>query len=105
VKIDVEGYEAEVLASLATALPALSFEYSPAAPLVALACIDRLEALAQYQYNWSIGESHQLARDTWLDARGLRALLAEMPATAASGDVYARRNRLPREERDSGLGT
>jgi FkbM family methyltransferase len=90
-KIDVEGYEAEVLAGLATPLPALSFEYSPAAPSIAADCIDRLEALARYEYNWSIGESHRLARDGWLDAPALRALLAALPANAPSGDVYARR--------------
>ena len=90
VKIDVEGYEAEVLAGLATALPALSFEYSPAVPAVARACVDRLEALGRYQYNWSIGESHRLESAAWLDARALHGKLAALAANAPSGDVYAR---------------
>src|SRR5882672_3234448 len=89
VKIDVEGYEAEVLAGLATALPALSFEHSPAAPKVALECVDRLEALGRYRFNWSRGESHELAAREWLDGDALRAMLASLPPDAPSGDVYA----------------
>lgn len=89
VKIDVEGYEAEVLAGLATALPALSFEHSPAAPKVALECVDRLEALGRYRFNWSRGESHELAAREWLDGDALRAMLTSLPPDAPSGDVYA----------------
>jgi FkbM family methyltransferase len=89
VKIDVEGYEAEVLAGLNTAVRALSFEYSPAAPQVALECVDRLEALGSYRFNWSRGESHELAARDWLDARALRAVLTALPPIAPSGDVYA----------------
>lgn len=92
VKIDVEGYEAEVLASLATPLPALSFEFSPAAPAVALDCVERLEALARYEYNWSIGESQRLTQERWLDAHALRAMLAALPTDAPSGDIYAKRS-------------
>jgi FkbM family methyltransferase len=89
VKIDVEGYEAEVLAGLKTAVRALSFEYSPAAPQVALACVDRLEGLGHYRFNWSLGESHELAARHWLDAPALRAMLTALPPAAPSGDVYA----------------
>ena len=89
VKIDVEGYEAEVLAGLATPVRALSFEYSPAAPKIALDCVDRIAALGRYRFNWSLGESHELASDTWVDADALRALLASLSAHSPSGDVYA----------------
>ncbi len=89
VKIDVEGYEAEVLAGLDTAVPGLSFEYSPAARAPAVGCIARLSALGEYRYNWSLGESHTLRANRWLDADALRALLESLPPDAPSGDVYA----------------
>src|SRR5690606_24517438 len=60
VKIDVEGFEAETLAGLSTALPALSFEYLAAARHIALECVERLETLGEYRFNWSPGESHVL---------------------------------------------
>lgn len=89
VKIDVEGYEAEVLAGLSVPLASLSFEYLPAARDLALACTERLEALGGYRYNWSAGESHRLAECGWLSAADLCERLRAMPADGPSGDVYA----------------
>lgn len=90
VKIDVEGLEPEVLTGVSEPLPALSFEYLAAAPEAALACIERLESLAAYRYNWSPGESHRLASAAWLDAEAIRGVLADLAAGSGSGDVYAR---------------
>lgn len=88
-KIDVEGYEAEVLAGLSAPLRALSFEYLPATRGVALECVERLSALGRYRYNWSLGESHRLASERWLGAAALQAHLSSLPAGSPSGDVYA----------------
>jgi FkbM family methyltransferase len=88
-KIDVEGYEAEVLAGLDTALPSLSFEYVPATCALALACMDRLAALGRYRFNRSIGESHRLASPEWLGAGAMREILVSLGPNAPSGDVYA----------------
>lgn len=87
IKIDVEGLEGEVLAGLSQPPPALSFEYLTVARDRALACVDRLEALGEYRYNSSQGESHRLAWTPWLDAAGMRAALPRL--TQGSGDVYA----------------
>ena len=89
-KIDVEGYEAEALAGLSTAVAALSFEYTPSAPDIAIACVDRLSALGEYRYNVSRGESHRLWLREWVDGSAIKALVAELPARAGSGDIYAR---------------
>jgi FkbM family methyltransferase len=89
VKVDVEGFEAAVLAGLAAPVRALSFEYLPASRDVAIECVERLAALAAYRFNWSIGESHRLSSDEWLDADGMRARLRGLPEHAPSGDVYA----------------
>lgn len=93
VKVDVEGLEADVLQGLTLPLPALSFEYLPAARDVALACVERLETLGRYQYNWSVGETHRFAVPDWIDATRIREVLTRMPVAAGSGDVYARRLR------------
>ncbi len=89
VKIDVEGAEARVLAGLSQPVPALSFEYVPAAKMTALACVDRLAALGDYRFNRSAGESHRLDLDEWTDARTIRAWLAALTPDEKSGDVYA----------------
>lgn len=91
-KIDVEGYEPEVLAGLSRAVPALSFEYTPWRIEPALACIERLERLANYRFALSREESFRFVSDPWCDGVALRRLLREEAAArqAMFGDVYAR---------------
>ncbi|MEE9611087.1 MAG: FkbM family methyltransferase [Desulfatiglandales bacterium] len=90
-KIDAEGYELEVLYGLSKAIPALSFEYIPAAINIALDCIERVGQLAMYEFNWSPGESRQLQSAVWLSPDEMAAHLTNIPAYGRSGDVYARR--------------
>jgi FkbM family methyltransferase len=89
-KIDVEGYEQEVLAGLSQALPALSFEYIPATIELALVCVERLAQLGEYEYNWSLGEQHRWQSAHWLAAKQLTAFLKTLAPDAPSGDIYAR---------------
>lgn len=89
-KIDVEGYEAEVLRGLHTPLPVVSFEYIPAAIGVAADCLDELARLGDYEYNWFTGESHRWATPDWLSAPAMRQRLEQLGGGRASGDVFAR---------------
>ena len=92
-KIDVEGYELEVLRGLSQPLPALSFEYIPAALETALGCIARLGELGAYAFNWkpaALGESYRLQSASWLSPDAMAAQLKSLPPDGASGDVYAR---------------
>ena len=52
-KIDVEGFEAEVLGGLSRPLRALSFEYLPMAHDATLKVLDLVENLGAYEYNYS----------------------------------------------------
>lgn len=87
-KIDVEGFELAVLQGLSRPLAALSFEYIPAAIDMALACINRLEELGEYQYNLAPGETHRLQFVNWLSAGEMSQYLGQV--REGSGDVYAR---------------
>ena len=90
VKIDVEGYEAEVLRGLSRPVRWIAFEYLPAARDVTTACLDQIEALGPYRYNLVTGEGRGFALPDWTDVGGLRAALAARAADGRSGDVYAR---------------
>lgn len=90
VKIDVEGGEPAVLAGLSRPVPALSFEYLPRALDYARLCTERLDAIGAYEYNWSFGESSQLADERWMTAGALMAALATPLAQRRPGDCYAR---------------
>lgn len=89
VKIDVEGGEPEVLAGLGTPLAGLSFEYLPGALSSVRACVERLAVLGRYVYNWSPGESFELAGPVWLTGDQIESALSTA-GTGRSGDVYAR---------------
>jgi FkbM family methyltransferase len=93
-KIDVEGFEVDVLAGLSRPLRGLSFEYLPPAHDAALAALDRTEQLGAtaggYVYNYSPIETMRLASDRWLDAAELVRLLERFRPLGRSGDVYAR---------------
>ncbi len=89
-KIDVEGFEADVLRGLSSPIEVLSVEFIPAAIDVALACVDRLTELGPYRFNISLGESLRLGSGAWIDADRLRAWLEHRPLEAPSGDIYAR---------------
>ena len=89
-KIDVEGYELEVLQGLTYPVPALSLEYNPAVPEMALDCISRLTALGDYEFNWTVREMPRFRSRVWLDPDSMGAELRQLPLEARTGDVYAR---------------
>ena len=89
-KIDVEGFEADVLRGLSQPVPALSFEYIPAALAVATECMAQLQALGPYEYNWTTGEQHRWQNKRWVQADQAVAYLQGLTPEQNSGDIYAR---------------
>jgi hypothetical protein len=93
-KIDVEGFEVEVLMGLTRPLRGMSFEYLPPAHDAALTALDLVERLGRtaggYLYNYSPVETMRLVSDRWLDAADLVRLLERFRPLGRSGDVYVR---------------
>ena len=89
IKIDVEGFEEEVLMGLTQPVAALSFEFTTIQRDVARACVARCAALGLTQFNGAIGESQEIG--DWRSAETIGQWLDELPHEANSGDVYALR--------------
>ncbi|MFW6199447.1 MAG: FkbM family methyltransferase [Gemmatimonadota bacterium] len=89
-KIDVEGYEAEVLSGLSRTVPALSVEFVAGGLDVARACLDRLEELGEYEFNAIPGEGRAYRFDGWVDSASVGAWLDGGADGVSSGDLYAR---------------
>lgn len=90
-KIDVEGFEPQVLAGLSRPLAALSVEFVQGALDQALACIDQLQALDAYQYQVVAGEQRRFHLDAWVDEKTIRLWFQTGADGMSSGDLYARR--------------
>ena len=80
----------QVLAGLARPVPWIAFEYLPAAPETAAACVARLKALGRYDFNLVTGEGNTFALEGWHDADAIGRALAHAARGGRSGDVYAR---------------
>lgn len=89
IKIDVEGWEAEVLAGLSRPPRALSFEFTTIQRDVALASLERLAALGFRHFNACLGESMAWSFPAAIKAAAMAEWLAQLPAEANSGDIYA----------------
>jgi FkbM family methyltransferase len=92
VKIDVEGFEDEVLSGLSQPLPALSIEFTTIQRHVALTAIKRLAGTAPYRFNAALGESQVFAHLQSLSADEICRWIEGLPMEANSGDVYASLN-------------
>jgi FkbM family methyltransferase len=89
VKIDVEGFEAEVLRGLTYRVPALSFAFTTIRRRAAHDCLTLLQRLGDYRFDVALGESQQLEFGQPVAAESLAAWLDALPDAANSGDVYA----------------
>lgn len=93
IKIDVEGFEADVLKGLSVAVPVISFEYTtPEQTHKLYECLDVLQALdASYACNYSAGEENRFLLENWISVPEFKALVAkDVHAMQGFGDVYVK---------------
>lgn len=90
-KIDVEGYELEVVEGLSAPLPVLSFEFTVERREARCSAARHLDALGMRSFNYSPGESLRFEFAEWTDLGGILEFLKAPTHTAQTfGDVYAR---------------
>lgn len=95
VKIDVEGYELNVLKGLSQPVKCLSFEYTvPEQTDHAIECIRQFQKVApKATFNYSPRESLKIAFSEWVDLETMCTLIkSEKFAETLAGDIYAKSN-------------
>jgi len=90
IKIDVEGFERQVLAGLSMAVPALSFEATPWRSDAAAECVRVLERLGLTRFDYSLGDDMRLHFGRWQTPDEMGAFCRDvLPEQPTYGDIYA----------------
>ena len=90
-KIDVEGFEKEVLQGVSSPLARLSFEYHAEFLPEAIACLELLRAHGEYHFNYTMENRMVFESPRWMDEVEICSRLRLLPFPSLQGDVYARR--------------
>lgn len=93
-KIDVEGYETEVLKGLSQAIPYLSFEYNNRLKNKALDCLQILSKFPNLSYNFSPYESMQWSLNSWKNQADFYQYIQALTDKILTGDIYVRQKNL-----------
>jgi hypothetical protein len=89
-KIDVEGWEPQVLAGLGQPLPWVSFEFTREFLDDARRCIERLTALGPTEFNATLYRRWRPMLSRWVDGSQLLDELVRRPQETLFGDIHAR---------------
>ena len=89
-KIDVEGFEEQVLAGLSHRIPALSFEFLSFNQPALQQSLRRLDRFGYRDYNWSYRERFKMELPEWTRSDQVCDSISSFGTGVYSGDVYAR---------------
>ncbi len=97
-KIDVEGFELDVLKGLSIPIPHVSFESNYECFALTKKCVEHLQSLGYKEFNFAVGERGSFLFTTWLPAEQFISLLQTTGDNKEQweaiwglwGDVYGR---------------
>jgi hypothetical protein len=88
-KVDVEGYEQEVLKGLTQRIPVLSFEYAVPERLIGITnCLNELDRIGGYLCNYTIGERMEFNLTDWVGREEQVVHMNQVAARQTYGDIY-----------------
>jgi hypothetical protein len=88
VKIDVEGYESQVLEGMSRQPNLVSFEFHNFDIPSVRKCLDVLSK--ETRFNFFILEPYRLELSEWVDRDEILRRVADVPGKGTSGDIFAR---------------
>jgi len=89
-KIDVEGFEDQVLMGLSQPIRYLSFEFLKEFPEKTKKCLDHLELLGYRYFNADFFEKGELYFQYWMNGEKLLQKISESKNKLLGGDIYAK---------------
>ena len=89
IKIDVEGYEGQVLQALSTCPPLLSFEFNTTFLEPALRALDN-RIFDRASFNYTLIDPVKFELATWVSRDELRRAIVGLKSASGLGDIFAR---------------
>ncbi len=89
VKIDVEGYEMEVLKGLSEAVDVIEFEFNGPFKSEALDCVRRISDIGEYRFNYSLYEQCKFELKAPIHPKAFIKTFSDLPDSILTGDIYA----------------
>ena len=100
-KIDVEGFEGEVLRGLSQPIQTVCFEFTPEFIDAAIDCIRHLSKIGCFRFNYCVGDTTRFALPKYVGGDEMCRILTTLPDRTVFGDVYARLVNRSVKSRDS----
>lgn len=88
-KIDVEGFEPQVLMGLSQTIPYISFEYTKELFKNSKTCLEHLSKLGYVSFNYTIGETPAFIHPEWISSEQLIREIECHSDDLVWGDIYA----------------
>lgn len=92
-KIDVEGYEPQVFQGLSQPIDSMCFEYHHDGKERALACLEKLRQLGDYEANLTTETSAGLVSDGWVPVCKFIASFHDISSRGVWGDIFVKLRR------------
>ncbi len=89
-KIDVEGFELQVLKGLTQPIPFIAFEFHQELIEEARDCANYIQTLGDVEFNYSTDSSPGLCLDSWLPLDEAFSCIAATEGPLLWGDIFAR---------------
>ena len=89
-KIDVEGYEYEVLKNLSYKIPVIEFEFTGGFIKETIECILKLDALGNYNFNYILNEKPEFINKNWMSPQEIITEIKSMNIKNLHGNVFAK---------------
>ncbi len=90
VKVDVEGYEEQVVKGLSKSVGAMSLEFTTETREESVHCIRHLERIGRCECNLSYGESLRFEYEKWQTPDEMVRVFEQALTPGAQGDLYVR---------------
>lgn len=89
-KIDVEGFEWEVISTLDKPIPCISFEILNETKEITYKIIRFLDKLGHYEYNLAEAMKMEMGNERWVSGKEMIEMVKSNQLDSLTGDVYAR---------------